>query len=71
MSVDRNEGVGAMEAMQVQEQARQMFEAYGEKAIAAAAERALRYERAGDTQQVKAWRRIEAALMLMRGPRET
>lgn len=48
-----------------------MFEAYGSKAIAAAAQRALRYERAGDTQQVQAWRRIEAALMLMRGPRET
>ena len=60
-----------MEAMQVQEHARQMFEAQGSKAISAAAERALRYERAGDMQQAQAWRRIEAALLLMRGPRET
>jgi hypothetical protein len=35
----------------------------------AAAQRALQCERHNDVEQAQAWRRIEAALMLMRGPR--
>jgi hypothetical protein len=66
------EGVFAvMDATQVQQYARQLFEEQGTKAIAAAAEKAVRLERSGDAAQAHAWRRIEAALMLMRGPRET
>ena len=60
-----------MEATQVQLYARQLFEAQGTKAIAAAAEKAARFERSGDAEQAQALRRIEAALLLMRGPRET
>ena len=60
-----------MEAMQVQQLARQMFEAQGARAIPAAAAKALQFERAGVAEQAKTWRRIEAALMLMRGPRES
>jgi hypothetical protein len=64
-------GVSAMEATQVQQYARQLFEAQGTKAVAAAAEKAARLERSGDPEQARAWRRIEAALLQMRGPRET
>ena len=60
-----------MDATQVQQYARQLFEAQGTKAIAAAAEKAARLERSGDAAQAQAWRRIEAALMLMRGSRES
>jgi hypothetical protein len=60
-----------MEATQVQQYARQLFESQGTKAIAAAAEKATRLERSGNTEQALTWRRIEAALLLMRGPRET
>jgi hypothetical protein len=60
-----------MEATQVQQYARQLFESQGTKAIAAAAEKAARLESSGNTEQALTWRRIEAALLLMRGPRET
>jgi hypothetical protein len=60
-----------VEAQQIQIYARQLYEAQGVKAIAAAAQKALMFERHNDTEQAQAWRRIEAALMQMRGPRET
>jgi hypothetical protein len=60
-----------MQAAEIQSYARQMFEAQGERAIVTAAEKAYQFERAGDTEQAQLWRRIEAALMLLRGPRET
>ena len=60
-----------MQAAEIQSLARQMFEAQGEKAIVMAAEKAHSFERAGDTDQAQTWRRIEAALMLLRGPRES
>jgi hypothetical protein len=60
-----------MEATQIQIYARRLFEAQGAKAIAAAAQKALEFERHNDFAQASAWRRIEAALIQMRGPRET
>ena len=60
-----------MEATQIQNFARQLYEAEGAKAIATAAQKAMTFERNKDLEQAKAWRRIEAALMHMRGPRET
>ena len=60
-----------MDATQIQTFARQLYEAEGSKAIATAAQKALAFERGMDKEQAQAWRRIEAALMLMRGPRET
>lgn len=71
MTITTERVLAVMEATQVQQYARQLFEAQGTKAIAAAAEKAARLERSGDAAQAQAWRRIEAALMLMRGPRET
>ena len=60
-----------MEATQIQIYARQLYEAEGAKAIAKAAQKAMTFERNNDREQAQAWRRIEAALMQMRGPRET
>jgi hypothetical protein len=60
-----------MEGTQVQLYARQLYETQGQRAIATAAQKALMFERDDDKEQAQAWRRVEAALMLMRGPRET
>ncbi len=58
-----------MHAVEVQSLARQMFDALGPKALAEAAQKALKYESSGDRSKAKEWRRIEAALSHMRGPR--
>ncbi len=60
-----------MHATEIQEYARQLLEAHGAKAIAEAAQKAGAYEKAGDKERAQIWRRVEAALMLMRGPRQT
>ncbi|MDH4095213.1 MAG: hypothetical protein OEV81_10565 [Betaproteobacteria bacterium] len=51
--------------------ARHLFETQGAKAIAEAAQKAASFEKAGEPQQAKHWRRVEAALREMRGPRES
>jgi hypothetical protein len=61
------EGGRPMEATEAHIYARQLLETHGWAAIVTAAQRAQQCERHNDTEQ--AWRRIEAALMLMRGPR--
>ena len=60
-----------MHAMEIQEHARRLLEAHGPKAIAEAAKRAQDSEQRGDANSAKDWRRIEAALRAMRGPRST
>jgi len=60
-----------MQAKEIQEYARQLLEAHGAKAIAEAAQRAAACEKAGDKEHAETWRRVEAALLLMRGPRQT
>lgn len=60
-----------MHATEVQEYARQLLEAHGATATTEAAQKAVAFERAGDKVQAQTWRRIEAALMLMSGPRQT
>jgi len=60
-----------MHATEIQDYARQLLEAHGAKAIAEAAQRAVVYEKAGDREQAQTWRRIEAALLLLRGPSQT
>ena len=59
-----------MHAIEVQDIARRLLETRGAKAPAEAAQRASAFEQAGDQEQAQTWRRIEAALMLMRGPRQ-
>jgi hypothetical protein len=46
-----------------------MMAAHGEKAIVQAAQNALRFEAEGREDEARDWRRIEAALALMAGPR--
>ncbi len=60
-----------MHALEVEEQARLMLAAFGPKAIAEAAQRAVRLEEDGCEEDAKDWRRIEKALHLLAGPRAT
>ena len=57
-----------MHAMDIQEHARKLREARGDRALAQAAQKARSFEQQGDTKQAETWRRIEAALRLMQGP---
>jgi len=57
-----------MHAMEIQEHARKLKDAHGDKAILEAAQKARELEEAGDRGQAETWRRIEAALMQMQGP---
>jgi len=61
----------AMDATQIQEFARRLREAHGDRATIEAAQKAVVYERAGDQAEAETWRRIEAALLRMRGPRQS
>lgn len=60
-----------MHTAQIQDVARRLRDAHGDKATAEAAQKAVDCERAGDTQQAETWRRVEAALLLMRGPSQS
>ena len=57
-----------MNAIEIQEHARKLKDAHGDKAILEAAEKARELEEAGDREQAENWRRIEAALMQIHGP---
>jgi hypothetical protein len=57
-----------MHATDIQDHARRMLETLGDKAIATAAQKAAEFERTGQREEAKTWRRIEAALLQMRGP---
>jgi len=57
-----------MQATDIQDYARRLFEAHGLKAISEAAQKASTLEQQGDEEQAQTWRRIEAALVQMRGP---
>lgn len=58
-----------MLALDVQEQARLMMAARGPKAIADAAQKAVQLEQDGRESDAREWRRIEAALIQLAGPR--
>ena len=60
-----------MDATQIQRYARQLYEVQGAKAIAEAAHKALAFEKNNDKEQAETWRRIEAALIELRGPRHS
>jgi hypothetical protein len=51
--------------------ARHLFETQGAKALAEAAQKATSSEKEGDEEQAKFWRRVEAALLEIRGPRQS
>ena len=51
--------------------ARKLYEAHGPRAVAEAAQKASTLEAAGKVDEARDWRRIEAAIREMKGPRET
>jgi hypothetical protein len=57
-----------MQEIDIEDYARQLLEAHGDKAIVEAAQKACVLEKQGDNEQAETWRHIEAALKLMRGP---
>jgi len=57
-----------MQEIEIQDYARQLLEAHGDKAVAEAAQKACALEQKGQSEQAETWRHIEAALKLMRGP---
>lgn len=60
-----------MLATEIQEHARKLYQAHGEKAVVEAAQKAKSLEETGSANDARTWRRIEAALMQMRGPHST
>jgi hypothetical protein len=60
-----------MQTMQIQDYARQLLEAHGAKAAVEAAQKALAFEQQGDSEQAQTWRRIEQAVLLLRGARQS
>ncbi len=60
-----------MQAIEIQEYARQLLETHGDKAVVVAAKKARSFEQKGNSKEAKTWRQIEKALKLMRGPRQS
>jgi hypothetical protein len=57
-----------MSEIEIHDYARQLLEAYGDRAVVQAAQRACGYEEKGDAEEAETWRHIESVLKLMRGP---
>ena len=57
-----------MNAVEVQAHARKLYEVYGAKALAEAAQMVRQFEQRGDKHVADDWRRIENALQQLRGP---
>jgi len=51
--------------------AHRLFETQGSKGIAEAAQKAASFEATGNEEQAKFWRRVEGALLEIRGPRQS
>jgi hypothetical protein len=60
-----------MSGLDVQDYARQLFEAHGQKAVAEAAQMARSLEEQGKSEEAKTWRLVEEALKEMLGPHES
>ncbi len=60
-----------MQEMEIQDYARQLFEAHGNKAIAKAAQKARSFEEKGNAEEAKTWRHVEAVLKEMNGAKES
>ena len=60
-----------MQAIEIQDFARRLYDAHGPKAIAEAAQKARSCPSSENPiAQAETWRRIEATLLLIRGPNE-
>lgn len=62
---------GSVKEMDVAQYAREMFDQYGAKAIAIAAQKAKSADEGGEAGVAKKWRQIEQTLAAMRGPAES
>jgi hypothetical protein len=57
-----------MREIEIHDYARQLLEAHGARAIAEAAQKALDCETKGQAEEAETWRRVEAAMKMIRGP---
>lgn len=60
-----------MNAADISAVAHHFLETHGAKAIAEAARKAASFEKAGNAGEAKFWRRVEAVLLELRGPKES
>jgi hypothetical protein len=60
-----------MHEIDIQDYARQLLDAHGDRAVAEAAQKACAFEKQGNTEEADTWRHIERALLVMRGPHVT
>lgn len=60
-----------MDAADISALAHHLLETHGAKAIAEAAQKAASFKDAGDEEQSKTWRRVEAVLREIRGALES
>jgi len=67
---EENDAMG-MREIEIQDYARKLLEAHGDRAIAEAAQKACACEERGQNEEAETWRRVKAALKLMRGPHAT
>ena len=59
-----------MQEMEIQAYARELLAAHGDKAVVEAAQKARAFEDQGNQEEARTWRRVEAALKIMRGPKQ-
>lgn len=57
-----------MNFLELQESARKLYEAHGDKAELEAAQNARQHKEDGDEEQAKDWQRIREVIAEMRGP---
>ena len=57
-----------MDTVDVAGYARKLFKAHGDRAEVEAAQKAVKYEKSGDTAQAENWKRIRSAIANMRSP---
>lgn len=60
-----------MEQVKIHEHAQLLWDTHGSKAIAVAAQKARDLEQRGEKEEAANWRRIEAALLVKRGPHQS
>jgi hypothetical protein len=65
---EEENGTMRMREIDVHDYARQLLEAHGDGAVAEVAQKACACEQKGEAEDAESWRRIEAAMKLMRGP---
>ena len=60
-----------MQSTEINEHARKLFEAHGDKAELEAAQKASKCKEEGDQKQAEDWEKIRTAIRQMRGPHES